>query len=132
MTIHFILLGAYTAAAINVIAAIKSYVYYRNKRRDSWAIPVIFTGILVLSTAVTWQGIISLLPFMAGLIGTYALWMASAQRIRWLMLPGSLFWIVHNILVVSPTAVASDMINIGSILLGLWRHRRVSTVKKSP
>ena len=134
MAVHFVLLGAYTAAAVNLIAAIKTLIYYRVTRRDSWAIPVIFTGVLLISTSLTWQGIISLLPFAAGLISTYVLWIGSSQRIRLYMLPVSLLWITHNIIVLSPAAIMSDIINISSIIVGLWRHRaaRKDTVQKTP
>lgn len=134
MAVHFALLGAYTAAAVNLIAAIKTFIYYRVTRRDSWAVPVIFTGILLISTSLTWQGGISLLPFAAGLISTYALWLSSSQRIRMYMLPVSFLWITHNILVMSPAAIISDIINITSIIIGLQRHRdtRTRTVQKTP
>lgn len=133
MTVHFALLGVYTAAIINLIMAARAYVYYQSKRRDSWAIPTIFAGVLLVATALTWQGYISLLPAMAGLISAYALWSDSSQHIRWFMLACSLFWITHNIIVVSPVAVVSDMISIISIIIGLWRYRRYrNTIQKTP
>ena len=133
-TIHFILLGFYTAAAMNAIAALRSYVFYKYKKRDNNLLVYIFMAVLVVVTAFTWQGYISLLPLIASLISTYASWAESAQKIRWLTLPAPIAWFTHNIQVGSIGAVADTTVFV-SILIGLFRHKdtqeKTDTTKKS-
>ena len=133
-TVHFGLLGFYTAAAANLVAAVRSYVFYAYKRRENNWVLYGFIAAIAAVAVLTWQGPMSLLPFVASLFSTYGGWSASAQRIRWLTLPAPLFWLAHNVLARS-VGVVSDVVVLMSIVVGLYRHRgtleRTDTVQKS-
>lgn len=129
--IHFSLLGFYTAAVVNLILAIRSFVFYRFKNRDNPLILYGFMMAFIIATILTWQGLISLLPLIACLLSTYAGWQMSAQRIRWFTLPVPLFWLVHNIFAGSIAAVIADTSVFISIIVGLWRHRRGTKLSKT-
>lgn len=120
--IHFTLLGFYTAAAANIIAALRSFVFYKYKKRDSSLVMYGFIAVFLLATVLTWQGPISLFPLLASIFSTYAGWAVSAQKIRWLTLPAPMFWLMHNVTVHS-IGVVSDTLVLISIIVGLYRHR---------
>lgn len=130
-TLHFSLMGFYTAAAMSLIASLRFYIFYKYKKRDSNLLLYGFIGLSILLTVVTWQGFISILPFLATAFGTYAAWQMSAQKIRWLTLPTPMFWFAHNIIAGSIAALISDVSVFISIVVGLWRYRQGSGKSKT-
>lgn len=124
--LHFSLLGFYTAAAVNLVVALRSFVFYRYKNRDNHLLLYGFMIIFIVSTALTWQGMISSLPLVACLISTYASWQMSAQKIRWFTLPVPILWFSHNILAGSIAAMIADTSVFISIVVGLWRYRKLA------
>lgn len=120
--VHFLLLGFYTAAVLNLIAAVRSWVFYKFKDRTNKTLLNMFLLILIVSTLVTWQGPISVLPLLASVFSTYASWGVSAQTIRWLTIPSPVLWFVHNVFAGSIGVIADSMV-LSSILVGLYRHR---------
>lgn len=121
---HFLLLGFYTAALINLLVAVRSFVFYEVKSHRSDTLLYVFTSLFVVSTLMTWQGPISLLPLAAVIISTYAAWQLSAQKIRWITLPTPVIWFVHNAIAGSIPAMISDASIFTSIVVGLRRYRQ--------
>jgi len=123
-TIHFFLLGFYTAAVLNLIAAVRSWIFYKYKDRTRTTLLNTFLLALLISTLLTWQGPISMLPFLASVFSTYASWGVSAQTIRWLTIPSPILWFAHNV-VAGSVGVIADSAVLASILIGLYRNRNV-------
>lgn len=129
--LHFSLLGFYTAAAVNLVVALRSLVFYKFTNRDNRLMLYGFMAAFVISTIFTWQGIISLLPLAACLLSTYASWQMSAQRIRQLTLPMPMLWFIHNFIAGSIAAMIADTSLFISIVVGLWRYRRGTKPSKT-
>ena len=127
---HFLLLGFYTAAVINIVVAVRSYVFFKYKDRRTNKLLYGFILFCVASTIATWQGSVSLLPLAATTISTYASWQMFAQRIRWLTLPVPILWLAHNAVAGSVPAMIADVSVFVSIAVGLWRHRHTGKSAK--
>lgn len=119
---HFFLLGALTGAALNTVAAVRFYVYYRTKpsKRNIW-IMWFFIGVTILATALTWQGWISLLPFIGTASGVIAFWQKKTKYIRRLALVSSPPWLTYAIIVGSYPGIVVESLLLISNLTGQAR-----------
>ena len=96
--VHYGLLGAMTAATINILSFARSVVFYFNDRKWArsrawlWAFLVLY----VVNTILTWDGPRSLLPGIAMSMTTIALWTRDMRRTRLLYLTNSPFWFTYT------------------------------------
>ena len=119
---HFFLLDAFTGMALNLVAAVRFYVYYRTKpsKRNIW-IMWFFIGITVLATALTWQGWISLLPLIGTASGVIAFWQKKTKHIRRLALISSPPWLAYAVIVGSYPGIVVESLLLISNLTGQAR-----------
>lgn len=122
-TIHFVLLGELSAALFASITASRFLIscYSADKR---WA--YLFIGLAVVNLTVNYTSLVSVLPFIAIVIGALGAFQHSVLVIRWSMAGGASAWIIHNVLVESPVAVLMEVCFLISNLVG---HKRT---KKEP
>lgn len=125
--IHFGMLDAPTAVAMNLLAVARQAVFfYRGEKR--WASsgwwPFAFSCVFAAGTWLTWEGPASLLPCAGMVLGTIALWQVETRRLRLLcMLPPPL-WLSYNILHGSLPGIATEIFIFISQLVGFWKHER--------
>lgn len=123
-TLQYLLLGAWTGAAMNAIVVIRNCVF-ANKDSKKWAQSnlwlYIFLFITTIATAFTWQGWISILPFIGLFSGTIAFWISNTTYIRLLSLISPPFWFTYNFISGAYPAMASDTITFISIVIGMIR-----------
>jgi hypothetical protein len=133
MGVHFYLVGAYTAAALGFIAAARFLTAMFSTSR--WLL-ALFLALVLASAVLSYDGVATVLATIGATITTTASFLASDKRFRELMALGIAVWIVHNLLVGSPGAVALETFFLGSNLVGYYRFylRRprvaVETVEK--
>lgn len=123
-TIHFILLGAYTGAAMNLIDILRSIVFINRGKK--WADHIwwvfVFSGLCVLSCILTWIGPLSLLPMGAMILTTISFYLQSPKLVRRVALPASPLWIIYNIATKSLGGIITEAFNICSIIIAMFRH----------
>lgn len=123
--IQFILLGAYSGCLSILIMVLRNLpLLYRGKRRwaDWKGWPAAIIALLVICTAITWEGVKSLLPLLASVIGTLAYWTGSARAFR----TSNLFcacpcWLTYDLLVGSYAGALNEVITIVSIVTSILR-----------
>lgn len=119
--VHYGLLGAFTAVGTNIISFGRSLVFYNNDKR--WAKSRVwlwgFIALLIVSSALTWEGWRSILPCVAMSLTTFALWTKNASRMRLLYLINSPFWLTYDLLtgswscaVIEVCALVSDLVAV--------------------
>lgn len=128
---HFLLLGAYTAAALCalVVTQVLTALPERRGRWQALAFAATVPGIAAVA-CFTWSGLPSALSSLGISFSTLARWQSNTTRMRWLLLVAGLFWVSHNALVLSPFAMAADgMAAIGNIvrLIGARRAAGAAT-----
>lgn len=123
--LHYFLLGAYTGMALNVVAAVRCYVYGRRgikKWADKNYIPVMFFTVAVLTCIFTWSGPISLLPTASICLNSFVQWSKKPRIIRIFSIPGCACWLVFNYLSGSYAGVLTEVLNLISIAAAILRY----------
>ncbi|MFC1235944.1 YgjV family protein [Vibrio sp. F74] len=116
---HFILLEQWTAASLMVIATTR---YLMSVFSTSSKLKYLFCSASVLATFITYAGLVSVLSCLGSIFQTVAAFNKDDRRLRELMVVGTTFWLFHNYLVGSPTAVIMEVLFISSNLIGYYRH----------
>ncbi len=122
--IHYILLGAYTGAALNAIALSRSTIYFNSDKK--WAkSPVWLVLFVVISGAaglMTWEGWYSFLPPLAMILTTISYWLKNETKIRLVTFPSSPCWLGYNIITGSVAGVVTECIVMTSLLIAIFRY----------
>jgi hypothetical protein len=122
--LHYLLLGAPTAAAMCVGAVVQSVAAATLTNRHlqlSIVGATLLAGLTVTVTA--FAGLPSVLAQTGSLFTAYGRLQRSAQSIRWCFLLAEAFWTTHNVIVGSPWGLTSDTLGVSMLLVGLWRGR---------
>jgi Bacterial inner membrane protein. len=122
--IHFGLLGAAVGMLQNVLAIVRAMIFRSEKK---WAqhksIPYIFGVLFLLTILLTYDGPITLLPPIAMVISTFAMWTKNGKKIRILQLfTVSPMWLIYNAFVLSISGCITEAFNIVSILVSIARY----------
>lgn len=119
---HFLLLGAYTAACVVFLNALRWMVSLFSKKRYWIMVYGALTAVILYFTYTSW---ISLVSFVAGIIGTIAVFQQSQLRMRAILMSVDALWVWNNVLIVTPVGVLAHVLFLGSNFFG---HR---ALKKS-
>ncbi len=123
--LHYLLLGAPTAAAMcvaGVVQGVSAATISGRKLRLSIFFATIIAGVSV--TVTTFAGVTSVLAQTGSLLTATGRLQRGVQSIRWCFLAAEVFWTTHNILVGSPWGLTSDSLSVTMLLFGLWRGRK--------
>jgi len=123
---HFILLSQWTAAGVMAIATVRYVIsiftaakYYR------W----LFMAGAIILTIFTFSSLVSLLSLMGSLFQTAAAFNKEDKRLRQLMIIGTCFWLLHNLIIHSPLAVLMEVIFLCSNLAAYYRFYLRQSIK---
>ena len=122
-TVHYILLGAYTGAVMNLLGAFRSLVYAsRGKKWASSVIwPTVFSIGFLISGILTWDNIFSVFPLIAMLMSSVVLWIEQPKINRMFSLPTSTCWLIYNIKTLSYPGIITEIFVLTSIVIGIIR-----------
>lgn len=125
---HYALIGAMTAAGLNLVGAIQCLCYYiRNKRQSqSPIIPVIFTALIILTSLLTWDGWYSILIMIGLVVNSIGFSLSNIQTIRKLTLIKSPLCLVYNLCAYSIGGVIFEGAVLVSAVIGLIRGRHLA------
>lgn len=125
-TVHFVLLGAYAGALLNIISVIRNLIFYQKDKkwaRSVWWIPAFsLAGAVII--AFTWDGLKCLLPLFGVMATTVSFFMTDANKLRCLSLIASPLWLVYDALNGSYFGTATEVFCIVSIIIALIRYSR--------
>ena len=82
--IHYLLIGATTAMAMNMVNIVRNLVYYRrNQKGDkSMLMPIVFTAILGVIGVFTWEAWYSVFVFVGLIINSLCMSFSDPQNVR--------------------------------------------------
>ena len=120
--LHFSLLGAWSAVAMNAVAAVRSLLFKKRKTANN-ALLYAFIVAFWLAGVFTWAGYYSLILSLAFTLETLALWKEDTQNIRYVMLAARPLFFVYNFIVGSVAAMVADGFLFGSLIVGIVRMR---------
>ena len=129
---QYLMLGAYEGMVGNIIGFTRSIAYcFRGKSKfvDSFFCPIIFSILAGLGGLLTYTSPASLLPMAAMMISSFVMWSPKTQKLRALTVPTSLMWLIYNVICNSWSGVITEVFNLLSIAIGLFRFREKKSEK---
>lgn len=133
-TLHFGLLGAWTGAAMNGVAAIRTYIF-NQRGTKSWSNNKFWLYMFILlfwaSGIITWKGWYSLLPILAMTVDSFAVWNKKTSNIRLIMLIPRPLWFIYNFTVGSYAGMITEVFVLLSIVVGVIRFDIIRSVKEA-
>jgi len=122
-TVHYLLLGAYTGAVMNLLGAFRSLVYSNRDKKWSSSIawPIVFSIAFLISGIMTWDNVFSVFPLIAMLMSSVVLWIEQPKINRMLSLPTSGCWLIYNIKTLSYPGIITEIFVLSSIVIGIIR-----------
>ncbi len=124
--LQYFLLGAYEGMVGNIVGFTRSIAYcFRGKSKftDSIFCPIIFSILAGLGGLLTYTSPASLLPMAAMMISSFVMWSPKTQQLRALTVPTSIMWLIYNIICNSWSGTVTEICNLISIAIGLFRFR---------
>ena len=124
--LQYFLLGAYEGMVGNIVGFTRSIAYcFRGKSKfvDSLFCPSMFAILAGLGGLLTYTSPISLLPMIAMMISSFVMWSPKTQQLRVLTIPTSVMWLIYNVICNSWSGTATEIGNLISIAIGLFRFR---------
>ena len=124
-SVHYLLIGAMSAAGLNFIAAIKCLCFYFRDKNETKgvAVPIIFTLLVIVTSILTWDGWYSTF-IMAGLTILTISYAFSAQTIRKMNLIKSPLCLVYNICVLSVGGIIYETATFISTIIALIKDKK--------
>ena len=124
---HQYLLGAFVGAIANGLTVIRNLVFRHkddSKLLKHFIWPYAFSVVLVAIVIFFWQGWHSILPALAVIASTFALWADDTKTIRILSLIGPLLWLPYAFFIESIPTILIQLVIISSILIAMYRFDR--------
>ncbi len=121
--IQYFLLGAWTGGLTHLVCVIRNYWFNKYSRMrifSSWLFFVVIF-LLVLFTALAYDGPASLLPLLAILVYTFALIFGNMRTIRLVNIFACLISITYSICVGAYVAIITSTVEIASALHALYQ-----------
>ncbi|WOG29512.1 YgjV family protein [Endozoicomonas sp. 8E] len=122
---HFYLLNAFTAAVVMTIASIRYLTSYFSSRPGVRNLFLIINGVTLF---VTYESFISLVAFVGSCLQTIGAFSKDDREMRLIMMVGTVVWLSHNVLVLSPMAVVMEVLFLLSNIVAYLRFYNKSPI----
>ena len=124
-TLHYLLIGATTAMALNLLAVIKNTCYYfkRAKKSKSLFLPIFFTALVIVTGILTWEGWHSLILTAGLTVLSLSLAFLDAQGMRYAMLVKSPLCLCYNVIAHSLGGIVYECAVLVSSIIAIFTTR---------
>jgi Bacterial inner membrane protein len=125
LSLHYALLGFATAAVVNALGVLQIVLTLLSAHRPNLRWTGYAVAIAMVATGVfTWQGVLSFLSATGMALVAIGRMQRNAGTMRAVVLAGGPFWLLHDILIASPVAIADAV----SLVVGLAQlaHERLA------
>ena len=128
--LHYLLIGASTAMALNLLAVVKNTCYYfrRKKGSKNLFLPIFFTALVIVTGVLTWEGWHSLILTAGLTVLSLALAFLDAQRVRYSMLIKSPLCLIYNVISLSIGGIVYECAVLISSLIAIFANRKKAAV----
>lgn len=121
---QYLLLGAFSAVASNIIGAIKNYVFYIYVKKNKdipISILVIYILILLISGILTYTNMLSIFPIVLSIMYAYGAWQSNLRIYRIISVFGAALWIIYNFSVGAYIGVIGNVMQFISAIIAIVR-----------
>ncbi len=125
-TVHYLFIGAFTAAAMNVVGIVRNISYYHKDKKfyHPKLFPLLFTLLAMISGILTMTGWHSLLVIAGLTINAFCLSLKNPQNIRKSILITSPMVLIYDIIEKSAGGIVFETVAIVSAVIGIIRYRK--------
>lgn len=119
---HYFLLGAFSGCITKSLAIFRDCVVIqkeKNKKLSKKRYLFIFIVLYIIASIITYNGIISIMPFIAALTYIIFIWNGNEIQIKKVALFSYVLWLLYNIFVYSLIGIISNSISIISTLIAI-------------
>ena len=121
---QYALIGAWSGAAISVIAIIRELIFINRKKK--WANSPLWLLLFILFSGVsgilTWKNLYSIFPCIASALAVIGFWIGRPKLSRFLSYPISSCMLTYAISNTAYMAIINELLSIGSSVVGNIRH----------
>ena len=123
-SIHYLLICAYPAMAMNIVSIFRNVAYdYRTERNiKSRLIPIVFVVIQALMCALTWSGWYSIFVLLGIGINTYCMSFENSQNVRKSILITSPLVLTYDVFAKSLGGTIYESVAVISAFIGILRN----------
>lgn len=122
-TIEYTLLGAYSAASMNLIGTIRCFIFSKIDEDKSKKLLIPFIILILILGILTYNGIISLIPIIIYIFYTISSAKTDAKWNRIVILITAFIWIYYNYKVEAYITIVGNIFEIISGLAALIRFK---------
>lgn len=121
--VQYIMLGAYTGAAMNLIGCLRNVIFARTveKGKSTMMQRILFSVLFIIFSLITWTGLKSILIGIAKVVSTAAYGNKNVAIVRIMILFTSISWFIYNAMVGSIAGCICELFTICSIIVGIVR-----------
>lgn len=124
-TLHYLLIGALSGMALNLIALVRNVVFWRfGDRKIPKSLSIGFALVMGVVGILNWDGWFSIFILLGLVINSYCMSFENPQSIRKSILVTSPLVIVYNAFVLSVGGIVYESIAIISSIIGIVRNRK--------
>ncbi|MFR0823677.1 MAG: YgjV family protein [Clostridia bacterium] len=123
-SIQYILIGAITAGSMNLVSALRSYVFYKKQKNTNMVSTTwlfVFITIILVIAVITCRDFMSLIPIIITILYTYATWQKNTKVIRIIFLLAACIWIYYNFYIGAYVAIIGNGLEIISSIISMIR-----------
>lgn len=124
--IHYLLIGATTAMAMNVVNVIRNIFYYKRNQSGSksMVVPIVFTVILAFMGVLTWNAWYSVFVFFGLIINSLCMAFSNPQNVRKSILVTSPMVLIYDAFALSIGGFIYESVAIISSVIGIIRYKK--------
>ena len=119
---QYFLLNAYTGVFMNLISMIRNYIFnkYREKKVPIYWL-LIFVIIMITLSLISYNGVTSLLPMIAVVIYSCAIWNGNLKYVRMVEVISCILFAIYNIKVLAISGLIATIIEMTAAIIAIYR-----------
>ncbi|MBQ9545127.1 MAG: YgjV family protein [Clostridia bacterium] len=120
---QYIMLGAYTGAALNGVSIVRNLLFARlvEKKKPTLVYQIVFALFFVVVGIFTWKGPLDALVILAKPLSTFSYGLSDTAKVRLLSLPVSVSWLVYNYTAGSVAGIICEAFTLVSLITAIIR-----------
>lgn len=132
--LQYLLLGALAGAVLDVAGVIASLIAAKSEHpflKKNRTLIIVLTDVMIVASGIlVFEDVFSVLPIVAVLLQTGALWMNDERKIRIVSLIAAPFWLAYNIYCIAIGSSIGDVLSMISIITAMIRYRKLRNVEE--
>lgn len=133
--IEYVLLGAYSAVAINIVSIVGIVWYYfddLSNKKNNYISIIVVSILFIVFGILTYNKPVDLIVILASLSYTYSIWQTDILVYRWFGLINSMLWLLYNVKYYAIVGVVFELLCLIVKLIGVIKlYRNKGNVKNN-